>query len=158
MSQLLRFLMMGILLCVGLSAFSQIPNTPTKEWGTDLDSLRDAEELAEDSIIYDSKYIRYTTLEKMESGTFTVPLDTTLRGFQYYNPQNLPTNPSINLGNYGLATRDLLFNPDRSIGFQTGFHSLERYVLNPDSIHYYRNRAPYSELYFVTTDQVFKAM
>jgi hypothetical protein len=90
-------------------------------------------------------------------GTFTDPLDTTLRGFQYYNLQNQPRNPSINTGNYGLPTRDLLFNPSKTIGFQTGFHSLERYLLHPDSVRYYRNRAPYSELYFVTTDQVFRA-
>src|SRR5690606_34769678 len=66
-------------------------------------------------------------------------------------------NPSIHTGNYGLATRDLLFNPSKKIGFQPGFHSLERYLLNPDSIRYHRNRAPYSELYFVSGDQVFKA-
>lgn len=158
MSRSLRLLIMGFLLYAGFPGFAQIPEDTSRDWGASLDSLRDAEELSKDSIIYTAKYIRYTTLDKMELGTFTVPLDTTLKGFRYYNPQNLPTNPSIHLGNYGLATRDLLFNPDRSIGFQTGFHSLERYLLRPDSIHYYRNRAPYSELYFVTGDQVFKAL
>lgn len=129
----------------------------TKEWGSDLDSMRSKEEFPEDTVIYSAKYIRFTTLERMKLGTYTVPLDTTLKGFQYYNPQYNPFNPSINTGNYGLPTRDLLFNPSKSIGFQPGFHSMERYLLNPDSVRYYRNRAPYSELYFVSGDQVFRA-
>jgi len=128
-----------------------------EEWGKDLDSLRAAQDAQEDSIIYNASYIRYTTLAHLKQGTYTLPLDTTLKNFQYYNPQTQPTNPSINTGNYGLATRDLLFNPSTEIGFRTGFNALSRYLLNPDSVHYYRARAPYSELYFVTGDQVFSA-
>lgn len=153
-----RLLLMGALICViNFSLKAQIQIDNSEEWGTDLDSIRKAEEFPEDTVIYSSKYIRYTTLDRMLLGTYTVPLDTTLGGFQYYNPQYQPWNPSINTGNYGLPTRDLLFNPSKTIGFQTGFHSLERYLLKPDSVRYYRNRAPYSELYFVTTDQVFRA-
>lgn len=153
-----RLFFVGVLVCVfNFSLKAQIKIDRSEEWGTDLDSVRNAEDFPGDTVIYSSKYIRYTTLDRMQLGTFTVPLDTTLRGFQYYNPQNQPTNPSINTGNYGLPTRDLLFNPSKTIGFQMGFHSLERYLLKPDSVRYYRNRAPYSELYFVTTDQVFRA-
>jgi len=139
--------------------FAQIPIKPSGngQWGADLDSLRDAEELKEDSIIYNATYIRYTTLDRMKLGTYTVQIDTTLQGFQYYNPQNNPYNPSINTGSYGLATRDLLFNPSKTIGFQPGFHSLDRYLYNPDSVRYYRARSPFSELNFVTGDQIFGA-
>lgn len=128
-----------------------------EEWGSDLDSLRRAEEAQQDSIIYNASYVRYTTLDRLKLGTFTVPLDTTLKGFQYYNPQIQPKNPSANTGNYGLATRDMLFDPSTEIGFRTGFHAMDRYLLNPDSVRYYRARAPFSELYFVTGDQVFSA-
>lgn len=152
-------LMIFLLASISFSSKAQVTRTgEEEEWGSDLDSLRKAEEFPEDTVIYTSKYIRYTTLDRMKFGTYTVQLDTTLGGFQYYNPQYLPYNPSINTGNYGLPTRDLLFNPSKTIGFQTGFHNLERYLLNPDSVRYYRNRAPYSELYFVTGDQVFKAL
>lgn len=158
MSKAFRLLLIGILVIgLGDALKAQIQIDSDNEWGADLDSIRNAEEFPEDTIIYNAKYIRYTTLDRMNLGTYTVPLDTTLKGFQYYNPQNQPTNPSIHLGNYGLPTRDLLFNPDKTIGFQTGFHSLERYLLHSDSIKYYRNRAPYSELYYVTGDQVFRA-
>jgi len=156
----LRFLLIGVFLClVSQGLFAQVPvsSNDDRQWGADLDSLREAEELKEDSIIYNASYIRYTTLDRMKLGTSTVQIDTTLQGFQYYNPQNDPYNPSINTGSYGLATRDLLFNPSKTIGFQTGFHSLERYLFNPDSVRYYRARSPFSELNFVTGDQVFKA-
>src|SRR5690606_5798363 len=153
-----RFFIIGVLLCLSSQTlFAQVPIGSGEQWADDLDSLRNAEELQEDSIIYNASYIRYTTLDRMKLGTSTVQIDTTLYGFQYYNPQNNPYNPSINNGNYGLATRDLLFNPSKTIGFQTGFHRLERYLFNPDSVHYYRARSPYSELSFVTGDQVFRA-
>lgn len=151
------FLILILICFASVSLKAQVKIDTSEEWGSDLDSLRSKEEFPEDTVIYSAKYIRYTTLDKMKLGTFTVPLDTTLTGFQYYNPQYHPTKPSINTGNYGLATRDLLFNPSKSIGFQTGFHSLERNLLQSDSIRYYRNRSPYSELYFVTGDQVFRA-
>jgi len=153
-----RFFIIGVLLCLASqSLFAQVPIGSGEQWGEDLDSLRNAEELKEDSIIYNASYIRYTTLDRMKLGTYTVQIDTSLRGFQYYNPQNNPYNPSINTGSYGLPTRDLLFSPSKTIGFQTGFHSLERYLLHPDSIRYYRARSPFSELGFVTGDQVFRA-
>ncbi|WP_028298455.1 putative porin [Olivibacter sitiensis] len=128
-----------------------------EEWGGELDSLRRAEEARSDSVVYTAKYIRFTTLDLMQNGTRTIPLDTTLTGIQYYNPQYYPRNPTMNLGNYGLATRDMLFQPSKEIGFRTGFTSLERYLMQSDSIRYYRARAPYSELNYVTGDQVFRA-
>ena len=130
------------------------------EFSSALDSARAAEDNKEDSIIYSARYIRYTTLDMMKQGTFTYQIDTLHQNFQYYNPQNQPMNPSINLGSYGLATRDLLFVPNKTIGFQTGFHSLERYLYRSDSVKYYRARAPFSELYnvgFFFDDQIIRA-
>jgi len=130
------------------------------EWSAALDSARAKEDGKRDSVIFSSRYVRYTTLENMKRGTYTIQIDTVHKNFQYYNKQNLPWNPSINLGSYGLATRDLLFNPNKTIGFQSGFHALDRYLYQPDSIQYFRARAPYSELYvvgFFFNDQVFRA-
>jgi len=131
-----------------------------EEWSSALDSARAAEDNKEDSVIYSARYVRYTTLAMMNRGTYTYQIDTLHKNFQYYNPQNQPRNPSINLGSYGLATRDLLFVPDKAIGFQPGFHSLERFLYQPDSVKYYRARAPFSELYnvgFFFDDQVLRA-
>lgn len=125
-----------------------------------LDSARAKEDNKKDSVVFSAKYVRYATLDMLKSATYTKQIDTSHHNFQYYNKQNLPWNPSINLGSYGLATRDLLFTPNKSIGFQPGYHALERYLLHTDSIQYYRARARYSELYavgFFFDDQVFRA-
>ncbi len=130
-----------------------------EEFSSALDSARAEEDNKKDSVVFTAKYVRYTTLNIMKQSTRTVQLDTSHVNFQYYNKQNLPWNPSINLGSYGLATRDLLFNPNKTIGFQPGFHALERYALHSDSIQYFRARARFSELYtvgFFFDDQVFR--
>lgn len=130
------------------------------EFSSALDSARAKEDNKKDSVVFSSKYVRYATLNMLKYATHTKQIDTTHHNFQYYNNQNLPWNPSINLGSYGLATRDLLFTPSKKIGFQPGFHALERYLLTSDSVLYYRARARYSELYavgFFFEDQVFKA-
>jgi hypothetical protein len=129
------------------------------EFSSALDSARAKEDNKKDSVVFTAKYIRFATLAMLKNATQTQQIDTTHYNFQYYNQQNLPWNPSIHLGSYGLATRDLLFQPTKKIGFQPGFHALERYLLTSDSVLYYRARARYSELYavgFFFQDQVFK--
>lgn len=143
--------------CLGITTgvFAQ------EEFSSALDSARALEDNKKDSVIFNSSYVRFTTLQTLKKSVKTYQIDTTHVNFHYYNPQNLPWNPSINLGSYGLATRDLLFTPSKKIGFQSGFHAMERYLLQPDSTRYYRARARYSELYavgFFFDDQVFRAM
>ncbi|KGE14435.1 putative porin [Sphingobacterium deserti] len=131
-----------------------------EEFSSALDSARAKEDNKKDSVVFTAKYVRYTTLDMMKQATRTVQLDTSHVNFQYYNKQNIPWNPSINLGSYGLATRDLLFTPNKTIGFQPGFYALDRYLLKPDSVQYFRARARFSELYtvgFFFDDQVFRA-
>ncbi len=150
----LRVLLLSLGFLSSLSGFAQ------EEFSSALDSARAAEDNKEDTVIYTARYVRYTTLAMMKQGTYTFQIDTLHKNFQYYNPQNQPRNPSIHLGSYGLATRDLLFVPNKTIGLQTGFHSLERYLYQPDSIKYYRARAPFSELYnvgFFFDDQIIRA-
>ncbi|MGK6352602.1 putative porin [Parapedobacter sp. DT-150] len=154
------FLRIWLLSVCFLSFMTVLHAQEEEEFSSALDSARAAEDNKEDSVIFSARYIRYTTLAMMKQGTFTYQIDTLHQNFQYYNPQNQPKNPSIHLGSYGLATRDLLFVPDKTIGFQTGFHSLERYVYQPDSVKYYRARAHFSELYnvgFFFDDQVLRA-
>lgn len=152
------------LLAVFLSGFNplfaQIQGTPeVRSAGAELDSLRKLEEEGRDTVIFNSTYIRYTNLSLLKDSTQTEPLDTTLHRFHNYNPLNTPENPSANLGNLGLPYRDLLFTPTKSIGFDAGFHSMDRFKLTQDSIKYYKARTPYTSLYYVngsTTEQVFR--
>ena len=146
----------ALLLFVSKIGFAQVND----EFSSALDSARALEDNKKDSVVFSARYVRYATLDMLKRATFTRQIDTTHHNFQYYNPQNHPWNPSINLGSYGLATRDLLFNPNKTIGFQSGFHALDRYLLSSDSVVYYRARARYSELYavgFFFDDQVFRA-
>lgn len=151
-----QFLLFFVLTFAGVSHLSA---QVEEEFSSALDSARAKEDSKKDSVIFTAKYVRYTTLAMMRQSTRTVQVDTSHVNFQYFNKQNQPWNPSINLGSYGLATRDLLFNANKSIGFQPGYHALERYLLNADSIQYFRARARFSELYtvgFFFDDQVFR--
>ena len=139
--------------------FGQIKDS--KKDGAELDSLRKIEESSEDSVVFDSKYIRYTTLNLLADSTQTIPLDTSAYNFQNYNPLYQPESPTINLGSTGLAYRNLLFTPTKSIGFDAGFHSLDTYLLTPQNIRYYRARTPFTELYYMNgtlKEQFFKVL
>jgi hypothetical protein len=122
---------------------------------------KDGQEMKEDSIIYTSKYIRYTNLKILKDGTQTRAIDTTLSNFQNYSPIYRFDKPTVGLGSAGLAYRELLFNPSKSIGFDAGFHSLDAYRLTQDSMKFFRARTPYTELYYVngrTQEQTFKVI
>lgn len=127
--------------------------------GDELDSLRKIEENGKDTVIYNSHYIRYTTLALLKDSTQTLPIDTTLKNFQLYNPLYQRHRPSIGLGSSGLAARELLFAPRKDIGFDAGFHSLDIYLLKQSDIQYFRARSPYTQLYYVNgqlKEQFFK--
>ena len=115
----------------------------------DLDSLRRKEEQTVDSVVFTAKYIRYTNRSLLRSATRTLPIDTGLNNFQNYSPLYQPSRPTIGLGSLGIAYRDLLFNPSKTIGFDAGFHALDRYLMTQDDVKYYRARSPYTELYYV---------
>ncbi|QBQ39744.1 putative porin [Sphingobacterium psychroaquaticum] len=158
MNRYLRLL--SLFFVFSIYSLSYVSAQVEEEFSSALDSARAKEDNKKDSVVFTAKYVRYATLPMLKQFTHTVQIDTSHINFQYYNKQNLPWNPSINLGAYGLATRDLLFNPNKSIGFQSGFHALERNLLLSDSIQYFRARARYSELYavgFFFDDQVFRA-
>jgi len=127
----------------------------------ELDSLRKLEEEGKDSVIFNSKYIRYTTLRLTKDSIQTLPLDTTLNGFQNFNIQIQPRNPYISTGNLGLSAMPLLFQPTKTIGFDAGFHTLDLYALNHDDIKFYQARTPFTSLYYVSAgevEQVFKVI
>ena len=149
----------------GLSSRAQVSRVQRSNTEQDtltsisLDSLRKREESRKDSVVPTAKYIRYTNLAMLKDSIYTLQIDTSLHNFQQYNPLNPPSNPSINLGATGLAYRDLLFQPTKTIGFQVGFHALDRYVLRSDSVRYYIARSPYTELYYVSgraPEQIFR--
>lgn len=141
-------------------AFSQDLKTSVTQ-NKELDSLRKKLENGKDSIVFTSRFIRYTTLKLTKDSIQTFGLDTSLRNFQNFNPIVQPRRPTINTGNTGLAAKDLLFQPSRTIGFDAGFHSLDWYATGNDDILYYQARTQYTNLYFAgqysgVAEQVFK--
>lgn len=124
-----------------------------------LDSLRKKEESGKDSVIFTARFIRYTTLKLTKDSIQTLPLDTTLNGFQNFSIIAQPRNPTVGVGNLGLAAMPLLFDPRKTIGFDAGFHVLDYYAIGEDDIKYYQARTPYTNLYFASageTEAVFR--
>eukprot|EP01133_Synstelium_polycarpum_P003221 gene3221-3675_t len=112
----------------------------------ELDSLRKKLDGSKDSVVFTSRYVRYTTLRLTKDSIQTLPLDTSLRNFQNYNVLNQPRRPTINLGASGQAAKALLYEPSKTMGFDAGFHALDVYLLNNEDIIYYQARSPFSNL------------
>ncbi|WP_316841486.1 putative porin [Pedobacter gandavensis] len=124
-----------------------------------LDSLRKKEESGLDSVIFTSRFIRYTTLKLTKDSIQTLPLDTTLAGFHNFSMIAQPRRPTVGTGNLGLAAMPMLFEPSKTIGFDAGFHSLDFYAIGQDDIKYYQARTPFTNLYFISageTEAIFK--
>ena len=172
-----------LLICASVhSAFAQINNnrfpgqqrpepvytrdtvrTARKGDSQNLDSLRKREENRQDSVEFNSKYIKVTNERLLADSTQLFPLDTGLVNFENYSPLSQPRNPKISLGYLGVSQRDLLFNPRKTIGFDEGQHALDAYMLNPQDINYFNARAPYtllslSNTLFSSHEQYFKAL
>ncbi len=146
-----KSLVLSVLFCfllLGQNAYGQDLKTNVRD-NKELDSLRKKLDSGEDSVVFTSKYVRYTTLKLTKDSIQTLPLDTSLRNLQNYSPINQPRHPTINTGNQGLPARPLLFEPKRNIGFDAGFHTLDDYAFTHDDVIYYQARSPFSNLYYM---------
>jgi hypothetical protein len=142
------FIFFAVLLCFS-NAFSQDLKTTINANKKVQDSLRKVVDGEKDSIIFNSKYIRYTTLKLTKDSIQTIPIDTSLVGVQNFSPLVQPRNPTVGTGNLGLAATSLLFNPAKTIGFDAGFHSFDYYVLNHEDVRFYKARTPFTSVYYV---------
>lgn len=145
-----KILVMACLTCIfaGLSRVSAQDLKTTVRNNKELDSLRDKLENGPDSVVFTSRFVRYTTLQLTKDSIQTLPLDTSLNGIQNYSPLEQPRRPTVYNGNIGLAARDLLFQPNKTIGFDPGFHALDWYAKGHDDIIYYQARTPFSNLFY----------
>lgn len=125
----------------------------------ELDSLRAREENKKDSVVFTSKYIRYTTLALTKDSIQTFPIDTSLVGIQNFSAIVQPKSPTVNNGVLGLPARPMLFDPRKNIGFDPGFHTLDYYKMTHDDVRFYRARSQFTSLSYVNAgdnEQVFK--
>ncbi|TDQ07565.1 putative porin [Pedobacter metabolipauper] len=153
------FLVFCFIFLSGVQLFAQDLKTNVKS--KEMDSLRKLEEEGKDSVIFTSRFIRYTTLKLTKDSIQTMPIDTTLNGFHNFNVLIQPRRPTVGTGNLGLSAMPMLFEPLKTIGFDAGFHSLDYYALTQDDIKYYQARTPFTSLYYVSAgevEQVFKVI
>lgn len=142
-----------LVVILGGHAFAQDLKTKVNE-NKELDSLRKAEEEGKDSVIFTSRFIRYTTLRLTRDSIQTVALDTSLNNFQNFSVLLQPRRPTIGTGNLGLAAMPMLFEPLKTIGFDAGFHALDYYAMTQDDVRYYQARTPFTNLYYVSAGEV----
>lgn len=156
----IAFLVFCFVIFGGAQLFAQDLKTSVKE-NKEMDSLRKKEEAGKDSVVFTSKYVRYTTLKLTKDSIQTIALDTTLTGFQNFNILVQPRTPTVGVGNLGLAARPMLFEPNKTIGFDVGMHTLDYYAMTHDDVKYYQARTPFTSLYYVSAgeaEQVFKVI
>jgi hypothetical protein len=140
-----------------------VDQNPQVKQEISVDSLRNQLENRKDSIVYTSKYIKFTKEEFLIDSTRLFELDTTTRDFHRFNPLYDPRSPTINLGVMGMAYRPMLFEPVKTIGFDMGYHFFDRYMITPQDIKYYQAKSQYTELYYVSPlggkqEQLFHAL
>lgn len=135
------------------SAFAQDLKTTINANRKAQDSLRKKVDGEKDSVVFNSKYIRYTTLALSRDSIQTIPIDTSLVGLQNFSPIVQPRNPTVGTGNTGLAARSLLFDPAKTIGFDAGFHSFDYYIQYHKDIKFYRARTPFSSIYYMNSGE-----
>ena len=148
-----------LLFCITFSRASAQDLKTSINDKTAQDSLRKKLDKGKDSVIYTSKYIRFTKLSLTKDSVILLPLDTSLVNVQHFSPLLQPEHPTISNGNLGLAAAPLLYEPSKRIGYDIGFHALDYYAVMPDDIKFYEARTQFTNLYFVTSgqkEQVFK--
>lgn len=148
----MRKILAALLFCFLLFGFTTVFAQDLKTDVTknkELDSLRKKEDESKDSVVFNSKFVRYTTHKLTKDSIQTIPIDTGLTGIQNFSIIAQPRRPTAGTGVLGLAARPLLFEPVKTIGFNAGFHALDYYVLNHEDVKFYRARSPFTNLYYV---------
>ncbi|RYG15269.1 MAG: hypothetical protein EOO07_15790, partial [Chitinophagaceae bacterium] len=143
------FIFLGLFLSFS-KAFSQDLKTTINSNRKAQDSLRKAIDGEKDSIVFNAKYVRYTTLGLTKDSIQTIPIDTSLVGVQNFSPLVQPRRPTVGTGNLGLAARPLLFEPSKTIGFDAGFHSFDYYILNHEDVRFYKTRTPFTSAFYLS--------
>ncbi|ACU02869.1 putative porin [Pedobacter heparinus] len=150
-----------LLISLGIGQVTAQDLKTTVKDNKELDSLRKKEEEGQDSVVFTSKYVRYTTLKLTKDSIQTLALDTSLNGFQNFSVLVQPRRPTVSTGNLGLAAMPMLFEPLKTIGFDAGFHALDYYAMTQDDVKYYQARTPFTSLYYVAAsdvEQVFRVI
>ena len=96
----------------------------------------------------DSTIVSYFTKEFEKSGILDLrSYDTTITGYQNYDPLMKQSVFHAFQGNIGQASRDLILYPFlRNSGFDYGIHTSDPYLFQNDSVRYYKVLKTFTEL------------
>ncbi len=101
---------------------------------------------AQDSLGYKVSRVNAINIDGVE----VLAVDTGLEDYELYDPI-MPdrTSYAYNLGNLGLPTQSLLFNPITATGFSMGYHQFDAYLFSENNLRYYNSYYPYTEIKYV---------
>ncbi|MFN6082776.1 MAG: putative porin [Bacteroidota bacterium] len=91
---------------------------------------------------------KHITEYELDRGLGYTSLDTSLNRNEIFHAGYKKHIIFQDLGNIGSAMRPLLFNAERSIGFQYGFNPFESYFINPQQTKFFNNKSPYTDLFY----------
>ncbi|MCO4292088.1 putative porin [Solitalea sp. MAHUQ-68] len=98
-----------------------------------------------------AKSIRFAEPRQFDLDTIAFSrLDTTLTGFQNYSPFYANYNYYLNIGNLGLANKNMMPQFGNRMGFNNGQSALSLYEFNPQRVNYYRVYSPYTNITWVS--------
>lgn len=91
---------------------------------------------------------KHITEYDIDRGLGYTSLDTSLYRNEIFHAGNKKHVIFQDLGNIGSAMRPLLFDAERSIGFQYGFNPFESYFISPQQTKFFNTRSPYTDLFY----------
>lgn len=100
------------------------------------DSLQKRDQFA-DSITISFKYYDSSTSRKLDSAINDF-------NYRFHTPYQY-----LNLGNYGTATKSLIFNPILKAGWDAGFHQYDLYNYHIYDTRFFQTTRPYTELSYI---------
>lgn len=79
-----------------------------------------------------------------------LPFSDSLPDYSYrmYDPARKQVVDYGTLGNLGAAARPMLFESREQLGFNTGVHAFDLYMLHPENLGFFRNNRTFSDLFF----------
>ncbi|MDX2001184.1 MAG: putative porin [Chitinophagales bacterium] len=113
------------------------------------DSVAKTPEAKQDSI-RKRFYTRKVTYHIGDNDLDIYPIDTNLDNKQYYDPVYTQGGWAYrNIGNIGLPTVPIFYQPSLSQGFDLGYHTYDLYNFHRHSLRFYDSRIPYTHLFFL---------
>ena len=88
----------------------------------------------EDTITINFRYLDSSRYQKLDSSIYDL-------GNKIPRP-----NTWINLGNFGTAAKNLVFNPRMMSGWDPGWHSYDLYLFTPEETRFFHTTKPYTEM------------